>query len=554
MPQYLVKLDDRPGTPWISVGLRRKNQVMWNLCLLGRVCGTGWRMIYVRIIQAAGIMLAMTWCGVADDWPCWRGPGHNGVSTERLELAGGVTRVWSANVGDGYGSMAVWNGRLYVMGGIETVTLYCFDAATGTQNWSFSWSSYRPSCEPGPRCTPAVDGGKVYALCQAGYMYAFDATNGTRIWGPATTGVINVEYDDEYGHCSSPLVWGGAVHLNGGTNGTRVDLVTGVVTGGGRIGACFSVVPTSLGVLTGYWGGESDQKVYLQVGGRVFDWAVDWGCLCSDPLVSGTKMFVSSQEGTRHSGRYDMVSGSSEWLNTDVALYTSQSVLLSNTLCGISSAGDLVGLDWGSGTQVWSRAGFGPGSLIAAENKLIVQAADGTLVILDSSGNELKRLGEVVGSTYTAPVYANGRIYCRDKSGQIVCLETLSDTADNDSDGVPDSWEIRYFGTTNSISGAPDADPDADGMTNYEEYRAGTEPTNRLSLFAVSQVLQSAPTNVVLGWSSVTGKRYRICAASNLLDGFVEMVRTNIAATTPMNTSTVSVGQAGCKFYRIRLE
>lgn len=125
---------------------------------------------------------------------------------------------------------------------------------------------------------------------------------------------------------------------------------------------------------------------------------------------------------------------------------------------------------------------------------------------------------------------------------------------DADKDGMLDSWEVQKFGSTNSISGAPDADADADGMTNMQEYRAGTDPTNRLSLLAVSQISQTVATNVVLKWSSVSGKKYRICAASNLLDGFVEMVRTNIAATTPMNTSTVSVGQAGCKFYRIRLE
>ncbi|MEE9224446.1 MAG: hypothetical protein V3U51_06845 [Thermoplasmata archaeon] len=46
---------------------------------------------------------------------------------------------------------------------------------------------------------------------------------------------------------------------------------------------------------------------------------------------------------------------------------------------------------------------------------------------------------------------------------------------DIDSDGLPDSWEIQYFG---DLSQDGEGDFDSDGFTNLEEYEAGTDPTD----------------------------------------------------------------------------
>lgn len=49
---------------------------------------------------------------------------------------------------------------------------------------------------------------------------------------------------------------------------------------------------------------------------------------------------------------------------------------------------------------------------------------------------------------------------------------------DTDGDGLPDSWEIQYFGHLDY--GAND-DPDLDEVVNIDEYDAGTDPTDSLS-------------------------------------------------------------------------
>jgi len=48
--------------------------------------------------------------------------------------------------------------------------------------------------------------------------------------------------------------------------------------------------------------------------------------------------------------------------------------------------------------------------------------------------------------------------------------------ADTDGDGLPDDWEIRYFG---SLAQSGSADPDGDGLTNLQEWQAATDPTKK---------------------------------------------------------------------------
>jgi hypothetical protein len=59
---------------------------------------------------------------------------------------------------------------------------------------------------------------------------------------------------------------------------------------------------------------------------------------------------------------------------------------------------------------------------------------------------------------------------------------TIADppTCDSDGDGLPDSWEVQYWGNTTAQNGG--GDPDGDGLTNFEEYVLGTDPTTYTSL------------------------------------------------------------------------
>jgi len=55
-----------------------------------------------------------------------------------------------------------------------------------------------------------------------------------------------------------------------------------------------------------------------------------------------------------------------------------------------------------------------------------------------------------------------------------VSISVLDPLADDDSDGLPDYYEILNFGNTSSYTGTDD--PDGDAITNYQEYQEGTDP------------------------------------------------------------------------------
>ena len=78
----------------------------------------------------------------AADWPNYRGPDHNGITSEtdwKSNWGGsGPKELWKKSVGIGFSSMTVAGGRVYAMGntGKKTNTdiIYCFDAVTGKEN------------------------------------------------------------------------------------------------------------------------------------------------------------------------------------------------------------------------------------------------------------------------------------------------------------------------------------------------------------------------------------------------------------------------------------
>jgi subtilisin family serine protease len=129
----------------------------------------------------------------------------------------------------------------------------------------------------------------------------------------------------------------------------------------------------------------------------------------------------------------------------------------------------------------------------------------------------------------------------------------LQRMVDTDGNGLPDWWELEYFGHLTGTD--PNADPDHDGMSNLAEWIAGTNPTNAASCLRASVVSVTNVSGVVVGWSSVTGKLYWLARSTNLETGFSTVGATNIAATAPTNIFTDTTALPGNpSFYRVGVE
>jgi outer membrane protein assembly factor BamB len=179
----------------------------------------------------------------ADDWPQWQGPKRDGVWREAGILAkfpeGGPKVLWRSPLGGGFSGPAVAGGRVFVMdregemlakgkeappkSGLKgKERIVCLDAASGKPQWTHAYDcDYRILYTSGPRCTPAVDGDKVYAIGAMGDVFCLDAAKGKVHWHQRLTELCNTK-PPLWGYASHPLVEGDRLICLAGGEGSAV--------------------------------------------------------------------------------------------------------------------------------------------------------------------------------------------------------------------------------------------------------------------------------------------------------------------------------------------
>ena len=126
---------------------------------------------------------------------------------------------------------------------------------------------------------------------------------------------------------------------------------------------------------------------------------------------------------------------------------------------------------------------------------------------------------------------------------------------DTDGDDMPDGWEItQKFDPTNGADGLLDAD--GDGANNAHEYVAGTDPHEADSVLRITGIEAAPPSNdVVVVWSSVTGRVYDIESVTNILSPLWLNMESNIPGS--VSGQYVWTGkpllQEDSFFYRVRV-
>jgi outer membrane protein assembly factor BamB len=83
-------------------------------------------------------------------------------------------------------------------------------------------------------------------------------------------------------------------------------------------------------------------------------------------------------------------------------------------------------VDAGTGAEKWAGRGYGTGNVIYADGHLIVLTDRGELALLEATPEQFRELAKVQvleGRTITSPALADGKLYLRNNTDEIVCVD-----------------------------------------------------------------------------------------------------------------------------------
>jgi outer membrane protein assembly factor BamB len=397
------------------------------------------------VLITAGPVRAQLKAGPGD-WPGWRGADRTGVSPETGLLKewpeGGPKLLWKATgLGEGYSTPSVAGGRIYSMGskgGAEYAM--ALDANGGKPLWETKIGAVAkdgPPSYPGPRCTPTVDGDRVYVLGSDGDLACLDL-GGKVIWQK------NLEKDlggkrGIWAYSESPLIDGDVLVCTPGdatatlaalNKKTGAVIWTAQVPEGG-VAAYASVIIAEAGGV----------KQYVQflnngaVGVAAKDGKLLWNYRKIATRTSGSTaiphdgtVFVSAS-GPPTAG------GPGAALLRPKADGGVEEVYVGKTLAnhhgGIVKVGDflygtnqnaLVCQDFKTGATKWESRLTGKGSVSAADGHLYVRGEkSGHVFLVEATPDSYKPKGRLEQPdrsqtmAWPHPVIANGRLYLRDQ-------------------------------------------------------------------------------------------------------------------------------------------
>ena len=381
-------------------------------------------------------MMAPAWPATAvaaDTWPHYRGINRDGISPEKLTFgAEAPETLWKAKLGIGFSSVAISDGLVYASGNAnDQDTLHCLDAKTGKSVWTFSYAQkLDPKLyEGGPNATPTIANKTVFIMAKDGFTAALEAKTGKVMWQKNIAQEIGAEKPG-WGFSGSPTIIGRALFLNIGSHGSAFEAATGkLLWKSGTDAAGYATpVPMTVGKETQLLMFTKDAiaGVDASSGKKLwsFPWTTNYGINSADPIAQGSQVFLSS--GYEYGCGLIDISGQPKevWRNKNMKNHMNGCVLIAGSLYGFDMS-TLKCLDWATGQVKWEQDTLGKGSLSACNGKLVILSEKGELVIADATSTAFKEISRsqvLTGKCWTSPAIADGRIYCRNAKGDLVCL------------------------------------------------------------------------------------------------------------------------------------
>lgn len=412
-----------------------------------------------------GLLLSFACAGA--DWPQFRGPGHDGVSADRITTAwnGSVTNsVWSVPVPNALCSLAVSGGRVFTQTRRTTNSAakevcVALSATNGTQLWAVSvddavYPQGGVGLDDGPRTTPAVADGSVFVLSSYLKLYRLNATNGAILWQrnlPSLYGGTIIAHQN----CASPVIEGDLLFLNANT-GTSTLMALRTADGSPAWRSQDEALTHSTPVLATIHGVR--QIIFVtqsnlvsldpQSGALLWRFAYPFrylGSLGVSPVVYEDMVFVSGGHAygmgsvaLQATLTNDVWTTTRLWWTNNPASHWMTPVCHQGFLYGMfgiqtfdSVRAQLKCIDMRTGAVKWSVNDFGRGAALLVNNHVVSLTEKGELVLVKPEPSAYTEVARFVaiphynGDTnkcWNGPAVCDGRIYLR-STYSVACFD-----------------------------------------------------------------------------------------------------------------------------------
>ncbi len=393
--------------------------------------------------------------GVHAQWAQWGGPQRN-FMVEAKGLAstwpeGGPEKLWARELGDGYATVAVDEGRLFTMYRVgEDEFSVALDAKTGKTLWEHKnpspYTSLMNEYGPGPHATPLVVGGYVYTIGTNMVLHCFEKDSGKVAWKKDLAAEYSAEVPGR-GYSPSPLAYKDMLILPvGGSEEHAGQAVVALkLSDGSQVWKSQDFRITHSSPILVKVGGADQLVVFMsaEIAGMNPDngellWRhehrTQYGANLMTPMWTGDDLlFLSAayDSGSRviRLAQQDGKTVPEElWYSRKMRLHHTNPVRVGDYVYG--SSGDfgpafLFAVNIKDGTIAWRERGFAKATCLYADGKLILLDEDGKLALAAVSPKGLEVLSEcqlLERTAWAAPTLVGKTLFIRDRK-QIMALD-----------------------------------------------------------------------------------------------------------------------------------
>jgi outer membrane protein assembly factor BamB len=390
----------------------------------------------------------------AADWTQFRGPNHDGSSSETISLQwpqSGLPQVWKTPMQNGFSALTIGGGKVFTLvtrevDGADQEVCLALDANSGQEIWNqplgiaeydAGGSKGAPDNDggDGPRSTPTYDDGKVYTYSSRMILKCFDAASGKQVWAHNIIkefGGKNIHWES----AASPLIDGNSVFVVGG--GVDESLLafnkqSGELVWKGQSDPMTHSTPVAATILGQrqiiFYTQKGLVSVAPETGSVLWRYPIRFaGSAAMSPVVSGDLVYSSAAYGVGSS--VCKISKTGDGFLATRIWYQPANMLASHWSTPVCDNGYLYGLfgqarfgqaplkcvELATGRIMWSHDGFGPGGCTLVDGHVLVLSDAGDLILVKAdprSYTETARSHVLAGKCWNYASISNGRIYAR---------------------------------------------------------------------------------------------------------------------------------------------